>query len=135
MSYDAKIKPPTVAQGRKTSRRSMQISALVAAALMYLLYTSPYLTFAPDTSSDAAAQDVQAVPVSLAGIRSPAVPTDPDANLEPKIVPLQLQNPGYSVRVLRSILQHSNTSWQDAPGETQGYFMQSLLWMQTVRTR
>lgn len=52
--------------------------------------------------------------------------------LEPLPVRLELRQPMYNVRVLRSILHHSNNSWQDMPGEAQGYFLQSLLWLQIV---
>jgi hypothetical protein len=48
--------------------------------------------------------------------------------------PLTLQSPKYNLKVLRSILQHSNTSWQTSPKEAQGYFVQSLIWMQMVRS-
>jgi hypothetical protein len=45
---------------------------------------------------------------------------------------MDIVNPLYSVRVLRSILQHSNRTWQDREGECQGYFVQSLLWLNIV---
>lgn len=46
--------------------------------------------------------------------------------------PLTLQAPKYNLLVLRSILQHSNTSWQTTPKEARGHFVQSLVWMQMV---
>jgi hypothetical protein len=49
--------------------------------------------------------------------------------------PLTLHTPRYNLLVLRSILQHSNTSWQTTKNEAQGYFVQSLIWMQMVRLR
>ena len=53
-------------------------------------------------------------------------------DLEPRPIRLELQSPIYSLRILRSILQHSNNTWQDMEGEAQGYFIQSLLWLQIV---
>ena len=47
---------------------------------------------------------------------------------------MQILSPLYSVRVLRSILQHSDTSWQDIKGECRGFFIQSLLWLNIVRS-
>lgn len=48
---------------------------------------------------------------------------------------MQILSPLYSVRVLRSILQHSDTSWQDVKGECRGYFIQSLIWLNIVRAK
>ena len=45
---------------------------------------------------------------------------------------MEIINPLYSVRVLRSIMQHSNRTWQDQKGECQGYFVQSLMWLNIV---
>lgn len=47
--------------------------------------------------------------------------------------PLTLKTPRYNLLVLRSILQHSNTSWQTTPKEARGHFVQSLIWMQMVK--
>lgn len=58
-----------------------------------------------------------------------------DEALGYKAHPLTLQTPRYNLLVLRSILQHSNTSWQTTKNEAQGYFVQSLIWMQMVRYR
>lgn len=46
--------------------------------------------------------------------------------------PLTLKTPRYNLLPLRSVLQHSNTSWQTTPKEARGYFVQSLIWMQMI---
>lgn len=129
-AYHAKSKPLQAAP-KLASKRSMQVFALVAAGVLYFLYTSPSFSLSPDIEASAPFTSISSSTSSLSYASSE--PQDPEALLEPKIIPLQLQNPTYNIRVIRSILQHSNTSWQDTPGEARGYFVQSLLWMQVVR--
>lgn len=52
--------------------------------------------------------------------------------LGPSVYRMQLQGPIYAVRVLKSILHHSNNTWRGKEGEAQGYMVQSMVWMQIV---
>lgn len=45
---------------------------------------------------------------------------------------MEILSPAYKVRVLRSILNHSNHTWQDMEGELQGYIIHTLLFMNIV---
>ena len=135
--YDSKSKPIQAGASRIASRRSVQLFAIVASVFLYLLYGSPYFILYRNTDVDLSTptERLFSPSSSASQLKTSAPLEDPEALLEPIVVPLQLQNPSFNVRVLRSILQHSNTSWQDTPGEAQGHFVQSLLWMQVVRIR
>lgn len=120
----------SAAPARRPARRILPI-LLVAFVLSYLAYTQ--------LTSSAAIQirTGKEVTSSLSKAKDGKLSKDlPPAQveLEPRPHKLELVSPMYNVKVLRSILQHSNTSWQDKPGESHGYFVQSLVWFQNVRT-
>ena len=125
--------------GRVGMRRSLLFVA-VAAGLGYLVLSHfisldtvlpgyfPSSSFSSSLSSSPRSKGSPSATTDAALALRP-----PDEYLDPPRIRLELQNPVYNVRVMRSILQHSNTSWQGKPDEAKGYFIQSLIWMQVVR--
>ena len=82
------------------------------------------------------------VPVPKVAVRdvdvNNAIISTPEATEKPweitaEEVPMQVVSPSYSVRVLRSILTHSNHTYQDMPNEAHGYLIQTFLWLHVVR--
>ena len=50
-------------------------------------------------------------------------------------VSMQIISPSYNIRVLRSILNHSNHTYQDMPNEAHGYLIQTFIWLHVVSAR
>ena len=126
--------------GRVGTRRSLLFVA-VAAGLGYLVL-SHFISldmvlpgYFPSSSSPSSLTSSRSKGSLSATTDAALVRRPPDEYLDPPRVRLELQNPVYNVRVMRSILQHSNTSWQGKPDEAKGYFIQSLIWMQVVSAR
>lgn len=119
---------PLSGAARRPSRRILPM-LLVAFVLCYLAYTHLTSSTAIQlrTSKETTSSTFSKQDGTLAKSAPPA-----EVELEPRPHKLELVSPMYNVKVLRSILQHSNTSWQDKPGEAHGYFVQSLVWFQNV---
>lgn len=120
---------PRGVTARRPTRRFFPL-VLVAFALSYLAYTrfshSATSLYNGQTPGASSVISTEKKSPDLEDVKKPEV-------LEPRPHKLELLTPMYNVKILRSILQHSNTSWQDKPGEAHGYFIQSLVWFQNVR--
>jgi hypothetical protein len=138
----AKYEPrPLSGSARRPATRRVLPLLLVAFVLSYLAYTR--LSQGDDTrAGDTRASILSSIP-NPQGLalekkqpqqQALAAPVSETASveLEPKPHRLELVSPMYNIKVLRSVMQHSNTSWQDKPGEAHGYFVQSLVWFQNV---
>lgn len=124
----AKYEPRPITAARRPSRRMLPL-LLVAFVLSYIAYTH--------LSGNGALPSMKAGKTSTSsfirnGGNSGRDLPPAEVELEPRAHKLELVSPMYNIKVLRSILQHSNTSWQDKPKEAHGYFVQSLVWFQNV---
>lgn len=123
----AKYEPRPLTASRRPSRRVLPI-LLAAFVLSYFAYTQLSSSTLP--ASDAKRSSASSFLSKDAGAGRDLPPAE--IELEPRPHKLELVSPMYNIKVLRSILQHSNTSWQDKPNESHGYFVQSLVWFQNA---
>lgn len=148
MASQLHVRMASLAKGKgKKKSRSQHLSvsrpSLLRLLLVGLLLFLSLAIWRSSSSSDHDSfirpereQDVTDVLKTRFGAKSQQYAKDRDIWSElPEQQDMEVINPLYSIRVLRSILQHSNNTWQDQEGECQGYFIQSLLWLNIVRLR
>lgn len=113
------------------TRRWLLVAVLVTVACYHYLASSASVA----TKAVSRVEVTAASRKALESVNVPVQAEDTYSNDQPQgyeAQPLTLKTPRYNLLALRSILQHSNTSWQTTPKEARGYFVQSLIWMQMV---
>lgn len=123
----AKYESRPLTAARRPTRRVLPL-LLLAFVLSYFAYTHFSGNATLPSILDKSSASFSTIKDGRSGRELPPA----EVELEPRPHKLELVSPMYNIKVLRSILQHSNTSWQDKPNESHGYFVQSLVWFQNV---
>lgn len=123
----AKYESRPLTAARRPTRRVLPL-LLLAFVLSYFAYTH----FSSSTALPSIASKPSSFLSTIKDASSGRELPPAELELEPRPHKLELVSPMYDIKILRSILQHSNTSWQDKPKEAHGYFVQSLVWFQNA---
>ena len=138
-------RPPSSVRisGLLSRSKYLKVVTCVAAVVALLqlwrwLQTSRLANLQPSRTPDPAV--VQKVGIRDVDSSENAISSTSKRALEPwevtaEEVSMQIISPSYNIRVLRSILNHSNHTYQDMPNEAHGYLIQTFIWLHVVSPR